>query len=108
MAVPAPTAETRWRCSLCGNLTRFDVQRTVRSREYVHVDLAGTQAVEEREVVAETVDRVTCRWCRRPDSIELVPRPQATVGDAGGAVGAVGESAAGTVRSRAEPGPGGP
>ena len=77
MPVPAPTAETRWRCSLCGNLTRFDVQRTVRSREYVHVDLAGTAVVEEREVVAESVDRVSCRWCGRADSVELVPRPAA-------------------------------
>jgi hypothetical protein len=33
--VPAPTAETRWRCALCGNLTRFDVERTVRSREFM-------------------------------------------------------------------------
>jgi RNase P subunit RPR2 len=78
-AVPAPTAETRWRCSLCGNLTRFDVERTVRSREYVHVDLAGVASVEEHDVVTETIDRVTCRWCRRPGSVELVARPHATV-----------------------------
>ena len=77
-AVPAPTAQTRWRCALCGNLTRFDVERTVRSREYVHVDLGGTPVVEEREVVAETIDRVTCRWCGRPDSVELIARPLAT------------------------------
>jgi hypothetical protein len=99
-AVPAPTAETRWRCSLCGNLTRFDVERTVRSRDYVHVDLAGAASVEEREVVAETIDRVTCRWCRRPGSVELVLRPGATV-----EAPAVGAAAA---PGRAEPGPAGP
>ncbi|HVQ97177.1 MAG TPA: hypothetical protein VMU51_39545 [Mycobacteriales bacterium] len=76
-AVPAPTAQTRWRCSLCGNLTRFDVERTVRSREYVHVDLAGAAAVEEHEVVTETIDRVSCRWCGRPDAVELIARPLA-------------------------------
>jgi hypothetical protein len=76
-AVPAPTEQTRWRCSLCGNLTRFDVERTVRSREFVHVDLAGAATVEEHEVVAETITSVTCRWCRRPGSVELVPRPLA-------------------------------
>jgi hypothetical protein len=75
MAVPAPAAETRWRCTLCGNLTRFDVQRTTRAREYVHVSLAGEPAVEEREVLADTVEHVTCRWCGRVDSVELVPRP---------------------------------
>jgi hypothetical protein len=78
-AIPAPTAQTRWRCSLCGNLTRFDVERTVHSREYVHVDLGGAPAVEEREVVTETIDRVTCRWCGRPDSVELIARPLVAV-----------------------------
>jgi hypothetical protein len=81
--VPAPNAETRWRCTLCGNLTRFDVERTVRTREYVHVDLAGNPVVEERRVVDEIVEWVGCRWCGGPDSIELVPRP----GAAGASVG---------------------
>jgi hypothetical protein len=108
VAVPAPTAETRWRCSLCGNLTRFDVERTVRSREYVHVDLAGAQAVDEREVVAETIDQVTCRWCRRPGTVELVPRPQATVEEPEPAAPGGAEPAAGAVRSGVESGPGGP
>src|SRR5687768_14914134 len=49
--VPSPTAETRWRCTLCGNLTRFDVQRVTRTREYVHVALSGQPAIEEREVL---------------------------------------------------------
>jgi hypothetical protein len=75
MPVPVPTETTRWRCALCGNLTRFDVQRSTRAREFVHVSLAGEQVVEERQIVAETVEHVTCRWCGRPDSVELVPRP---------------------------------
>jgi hypothetical protein len=79
MPVPAPTAGTRWRCTLCGNLTRFDVQRSTRAREYVHVSLAGEPVVEEREVVTDTVEHVTCRWCGRVDSVELVPRPDAAV-----------------------------
>ncbi len=75
MPVPVPTPSTRWRCALCGNLTRFDVLRSTRSREFVHVSLAGDAVVEERQVVAETVDHVTCRWCGRADAVELVPRP---------------------------------
>jgi hypothetical protein len=75
VAVPVPTAETRWRCTLCGNLTRFDVTRSTRAREYVHLDLGGEPRVEEREVLADTVERVTCRWCRAVDSVVLVPRP---------------------------------
>jgi hypothetical protein len=70
-----PTAQTRWRCTQCGNLTRFDVTRTLRTREYVHVDLAGDPAVEEREVLVETVEQVSCRWCRGSDTVALEPRP---------------------------------
>ena len=71
-----PTATTRWRCSRCGNLTRFDVTRSTRAREYVHLDLAGVPVVEEREVLAETVESVRCRWCDAVDSVELVARPE--------------------------------
>ena len=73
--VPLPTDETRWRCTRCGNLTRFDVTRSSRVREYVHLDLAGAPNVEEREVLAETVESVRCRWCDAVDAVELVPRP---------------------------------
>ena len=60
---------------MCGNLTRFDVTRTARTREFVHVDLAGEPVVEEREVLAETVESVRCRWCAGVDTVELVDRP---------------------------------
>lgn len=74
---PLPDAATRWRCTACGNLTRFDVVRAVRAREFVHADLAGAQQVEEREVLSEVVERVTCRWCNGVDTVELVARPSA-------------------------------
>jgi hypothetical protein len=75
MPVPVPTETSRWRCTLCGNLTRFDVQRSTRAREYVHVSLAGEPVVEERELLSESVEHVTCRWCGRADSVEVVPPP---------------------------------
>ncbi|GGQ17125.1 hypothetical protein GCM10010249_39890 [Streptomyces roseolilacinus] len=75
--VPQPTADTRWRCTLCGNLTRFDVTRSSKVVEYVHLDLAGEPTVEEREVVSETIESVRCRWCNAVDRIELVDRPGA-------------------------------
>lgn len=78
MAVPQPTADTRWRCTLCGNLTRFDVTRSTKAVEYVHLDLAGDPTVEEREVVSETIESVRCRWCNTVDQIELVARPGAS------------------------------
>jgi hypothetical protein len=76
--VPVPGPDTRWRCRQCGNLTRFDVTRSTRSREYVHVDLAGDQDVEERELVSDVVEHVSCRWCSAVDSVEVIPRPAAS------------------------------
>lgn len=75
--VPLPGPDVRWRCRQCGNLTRFDVTRVTRTRDYVHVDLAGEQVVEERTVVEDVVEHVTCRWCSAVDAVELVPRPGA-------------------------------
>jgi hypothetical protein len=77
MSLPAPSEDTRWRCSLCGNLTRFDVTRTTRAVEFVHLDLAGEQKVEEREVLEDNIESVRCRWCNATDSVELVPKPDA-------------------------------
>jgi hypothetical protein len=79
MPVPQPTAETRWRCAPCGNLTRFDVTRTSKLVEYVHLDLAGEPEVEEREVLSEAIESVRCRWCDAVDQVELVDRPGAQV-----------------------------
>ncbi len=83
MAAPVPDGTTRWRCAQCGNLTRFDVLRTTRTREYVHVELSGAPRVEEREVLAESVDRVTCRWCNGVDTVQLVARPDSGATAAG-------------------------
>ncbi|MCD0481689.1 hypothetical protein [Streptacidiphilus sp. ASG 303] len=77
MPVPVPTEATRWRCTLCGNLTRFDVTRSSRVVEFVHLDLAGESRVEERQVLSETVESVRCRWCNAVDQVELVDRPGA-------------------------------
>jgi hypothetical protein len=77
MAVVLPDADTRWRCGRCGNLTRFDVVRSSRVAEFWHLDLAGEPRVEQTEVVTETVESVSCRWCGADDAVELVPRPAA-------------------------------
>lgn len=61
----------------CGNLTRFDVVRTARTREYWHFDLAGEPQVEESQAEYDNAEQVTCRWCGRSDAIELVSRAEA-------------------------------
>ena len=78
MPVASPGPDTRWRCTLCGNLTRFDVTRSTRATEYVHVDLSGEPSVEERQLLEDAVEHVTCRWCKAVDQVELVARPAAS------------------------------
>ena len=75
VALPGPTQ--RWRCAHCGNLTRFDVVRSSRVREFVHLSLAGEPRTEETEVLAEDVEEVRCRWCASGGSVEIVARPDA-------------------------------
>lgn len=81
-----PDDATRWRCSRCGNLTRFDVVRTSKVREFWHLDLSGRPVVEETETMSEVVESVACRWCGDGSVVELVPRPD----DGSDALGAVG------------------
>lgn len=67
----------RFRCDGCGNVTRFDVVATARTRRYHHFDLGGVGHVEEEEVLAETIESVTCRWCGRSDAIRVEATPGA-------------------------------
>lgn len=76
MSVTLPDEQSRFRCAHCGNLTRFDVVRTSRVREFWHLTMAGGPSVEETEVLAEAVESVTCRWCGAGDRIEIVLRPE--------------------------------
>jgi len=64
----------RYRCTQCGNLTRFDVTVTRRTREYHHFSVGGELDVEDRELLAERVEEVACRWCGASGaSIESLP-----------------------------------
>ena len=56
-------AVPRYRCAACGNLTRFDVTATRRTRAFHHYTVAGDLTVEDEEVLSETVEDVSCRWC---------------------------------------------
>ena len=72
MSITWPTTDTRWRCSQCGNLTRFDVVRSSRVKEYVHLDLSGEPAVEDTaEPAAEDTDEPA------PESEEQSPGEEA-------------------------------
>lgn len=54
---------TRYRCGACGNLTRFDVLATRRTRAFHHYTVGGELSVDDEELIEEQVEAVTCRWC---------------------------------------------
>jgi hypothetical protein len=66
----------RYRCTACGNLTRFDVTSTRRTRAFHHFSLGGDLTVEEEEVLDEVVEQVTCRWCGTGGTVETLSGSQ--------------------------------
>ncbi len=72
----------RFRCDGCGNVTRFDVVATARTRRYHHFDLGGDAQIDEEEVLDGRVESVTCRWCNRADAIAVEVAPSAGDGEA--------------------------
>jgi hypothetical protein len=60
----------RYRCAACGNLTRFDVTTTRRTRAFHHFTVGGELTVEDEEVLSEVVEDVSCRWCSSGGAVE--------------------------------------
>ncbi len=69
---------TRYRCNACGNRTRFDVVATRKTRAFQHFTLGGELTIEEEEVLSDVTESVTCRWCGRSNSIDVITDEQAT------------------------------
>ena len=64
----------RYRCSGCGNLTRFDVVASQRTRSLHHFSVAGDLTVEDEAVLESRVERITCVWCGATgDAIAEIP-----------------------------------
>lgn len=73
----AVTEPARYRCTGCGNLTRFDVTRTRRTRAFHHFTVGGELSVEQEVVLADQVEEVACRWCGSADGVEALIAEQA-------------------------------
>ena len=70
---------TRYRCTACGNLTRFDVTTTRRTRAFWHYTVGGELSVEEEQVLDSIVEAVVCRWCSATGAaIEEIPLPNSS------------------------------
>jgi hypothetical protein len=68
---------SRYRCTACGNLTRFDVTSTRRTRAFHHYTVGGELRVEDVEVLDEAVDEVSCRWCGTGRSVVALSEEEA-------------------------------
>ncbi|MHB1924870.1 MAG: hypothetical protein ACYCSJ_09280 [Acidimicrobiales bacterium] len=66
-------SDVRYRCDACGNLTRFDVTTTRRTRAFHHYSVGGELRVEDEELLSETVEEVTCRWCGHGRAVQPLP-----------------------------------
>ena len=66
------TGQTRYRCAACGNLTRFDVVTKRRTRAFHHYSVGGDLSVEDVDILEETVEEVSCRWCGNGKAIEVI------------------------------------
>jgi len=60
----------RYRCRACGNLTRFDLVVTRRTRAFHHYSLGGDLRIEDEEVISQVVEQVRCRWCGSGSAVE--------------------------------------
>ena len=71
------TTASRYRCAACGNLTRFDVTTTRRTKAFHHYTLGGGLSVEDEQILSEVVEEVSCRWCGTSKSVEVVEEADA-------------------------------
>lgn len=63
---------TRYRCTACGNLTRFDVTVTRTTRSFHHYSVGGELQVDDVRVLSEHLDDVSCRWCGHGKAVEVM------------------------------------
>ncbi len=62
----------KYRCTACGNLTRFDVVETTTVRSFHHYTVGGELTIEEPEVISRVVESVSCRWCGHGRGVEVI------------------------------------
>ena len=74
----------RYRCTACGNLTRFDVTSTKRTRAFHHYSVGGELSIENEEVLEETIELVSCQWCSSDRSVVALTEAEAEAVDAAG------------------------
>ena len=72
----------RYRCNACGNLTRFEVTTTRRTRAFHHYTVGGELSIEDVEVLAEDIESAVCRWCGTGESVVQIDAGDLDAADA--------------------------
>lgn len=63
---------TRYRCTSCGNLTRFDVTATRTVKAFHHYTVGGELEIEDAETLSEAIESVVCHWCNSAAGVETL------------------------------------
>lgn len=66
----------RYRCTACGNLTRFEVTVLRRTRAFHHFTVGGELSIEDLVVLDEEYESVLCRWCGTGSSVVVIQSEQ--------------------------------
>ena len=66
-------SSARYRCTSCGNLTRFDVTSTRRTNAFHHYTVGGALSVEDEHVLEDRIESVECRWCGSAGRVDVLP-----------------------------------
>lgn len=67
----------RYRCTSCGNVTRFTVTTTLRTTAFHHFTVGGDLTIEDNEVLDERIESVVCRWCGTGKGVVELDEPPA-------------------------------
>ena len=64
--------QVRYRCDLCGNITRFDVVETITCKSFYHYSLSGELSIEDKKILSKEVKDVICRWCGHGKNVKEI------------------------------------
>jgi len=74
--VPIDAGPPRYRCTACGNLTRFEVTVSRRTRSFHHYTVGGELSIEDQVILDEEYESVVCRWCGTDASVIQIESEQ--------------------------------
>jgi len=77
-------AAPRYRCTACGNLTRFTVVSSQRTSAFHHYTVGGELSIEDEEVLVAEIESVSCRWCGTGSAVvEIAPSEESPASGTG-------------------------